>query len=75
MIQEKILDKLFRRLDEAINVVGYLLMGGQIIDAALVPAPRQRMSRNEKQAVKDGIIPEDWKDNPKKCSQKDRDTH
>ena len=48
-------------------------MGGQIIDATLVPAPRQRMNRDEKQAVKDGVIPEDWQANPKKCSQKDCD--
>ena len=73
VIQKKVLDKLFHRLDEAINAAGYLPMGGQIIDATLVPAPRQRMNRDEKQAVKDGVIPEDWQDNPKKLSQKDRD--
>jgi IS5 family transposase len=48
-------------------------MGGQIIDATLVAAPRQRNTYGEKSAIKAGEIPEAWKDKPAKLRQKDRD--
>jgi hypothetical protein len=46
-------------------------MGGQIIDATVVPAPKQRNTEAEKAAIKEGRVPEDWK--PAKTRQKDRD--
>ena len=46
-------------------------MGGQIVDATIVQAPRQRMSSEEKQTVKRGDIPEDWQKRPRKLAQKD----
>ncbi len=48
-------------------------MGGQIVDATIVEAPRQRNSDDEKAALKAGQVPEDWKANPAKLAQKDRD--
>ena len=45
-------------------------MGGQIIDASLVPAPKQRNSESEKADIKAGRIPEAW---TTKLAQKDRD--
>ena len=48
-------------------------MSGQIVDASLVAAPRQRNTGAEKQAIKEGRIPEDWKAKPAKLRQKDRD--
>ena len=42
-------------------------------DASLVAAPKQRNTEEEKQAIKDGKIPNEWKDNPHKLAQKDRD--
>lgn len=58
LIAAKALDKLFERLDEAITAAGYLPMGGQIIDATLVAAPRQRNTDGEKAAIKAGEVPE-----------------
>ena len=52
---------------------GYLPMGGQIVDATLVAAPRQRNTDAEKAPIKAGEIPEAWKDKPAKLRQKDRD--
>ena len=46
---------------------------GQIVDASLIAAPRQRNTQDEKKAIKDGRIPDDWKDKPAKLRQKDRD--
>ena len=48
-------------------------MSGQIVDATIVAAPKQRNTIEEKQAIKDGHIPDDWKDKPAKLAQKDRD--
>ena len=46
-------------------------MEGQIIDATVVPAPKQRNTEAEKTAIKEGRVPEGWK--PAKALQKDRD--
>jgi len=50
---------------------GFIARGGQIVDATLVPTPKQRNSREENQRVKDGAMPADWK--PAKRRQKDVD--
>ncbi|MFX9642503.1 IS5/IS1182 family transposase, partial [Acinetobacter baumannii] len=65
------IDKLFARFDGALKDRGYLAMGGQIVDATVVPAPKQRNTEAEKAAIKEGRVPEDWK--PAKARQKDRD--
>lgn len=50
---------------------GFIARGGQIIDATLVPAPKQHNSRGEKELLDQGAIPADWK--PAKRRQKDID--
>jgi IS5 family transposase len=67
------IESLFRRFDESLRKAGYLAMGGQIVDASVVLAPKQRMTREEKEIVKAGGIPEDWKAHPSKLAQKDRE--
>lgn len=67
------MEKLFTRFDAHLKDAGYLAMGGQIVDASFVAAPRQRMTDEERETVKDGGIPEDWKKKPLKPAQKDRD--
>ena len=73
LIAAKALDRLFDRLDRAISAAGYLPMSGQIIDATLVAAPRQRNNDAEKADIKAGKVPEAWQDRPAKLRQKDRD--
>lgn len=73
LIAARALDKLFERLDQAINAAGYLPMGGQIIDATLVAAPKQRNSDGEKAAIKAGEAPREWQEKPSKLRQTDRD--
>ncbi|MEM7671573.1 MAG: transposase [Pseudomonadota bacterium] len=47
-------------------------MAGQIVDASLVPAPKQRNTEAEKAAIKDGkSTREIWPDEPNKAAQKD----
>ena len=48
-------------------------MSGQIVDASVIPAPKQRNTIEEKAAIKEGRIPDHWKDKPAKLRQKDRD--
>lgn len=74
LIKAKALDKAFGRLDRAISKAGYLPMGGQIIDATLVSAPRQRTNDEEKQAIKSGRSAKQiWRGQPNKAAQKDID--
>ena len=67
------IEVLFQRFDAALRAAGFLAMGGQIIDASIIAAPKQRNSDAEKADIKAGRIPEAWKDRPAKLAQKDRD--
>src|ERR1700745_859895 len=64
---------LFQRFDAALAAAGFLAMGGQIIDAAIIAAPKQRNSADEKREIKESRIPADWAGKPAKLRQKDRD--
>ena len=64
---------LFERFDATLRQSGYIAMAGQIVDASLIAAPRQRNTQDEKKAIKVGRIPDNWKDKPAKLRQKDRD--
>jgi len=67
------IDGLFRHFDEALRSAGYLAMSGQIVDATIVAAPKQRNTVEEKTAIREDRIPDDWKNKPAKLAQKDRD--
>jgi transposase len=64
---------LFERFDATLRQSGYIAMSGQIVDASLIGAPRQRNAKEEKAAIKEGRVPDGWKDKPAKLRQKDRD--
>jgi transposase, IS5 family len=66
-------ETLFQRFDAALRAAGYLAMSGQIVDATIVAAPRQRNTAAEKEAIKAGRIPDGWAEKPAKLRQKDRD--
>lgn len=66
-------EALFARFDAHLKEQGYLAMGGQMIDASIIEAPRQRNTDAEKEDLKAGRIPEDWAAKPAKLRQKDRD--
>ena len=68
------LEALFADFDRQLKERGYLAMGGQIVDATLVAAPKQRNTQAEKAAIKDGKkAGEIWPDKPAKAAQKDTD--
>lgn len=64
---------LFERFDAAVREAGYIAMGGQIVDASLVAAPKQRNTEDEKKTIKEGRVPTAWKTKPAKLRHKDRD--
>jgi len=67
------MEKLFERFDQTVRAAGTIPMSGQIVDASLVAAPRQRNTEGEKADLKVGRIPQEWQARPAKLRQKDRD--
>ena len=65
--------KLFALFNQHLEAKGYIARGGQIVDATIVSAPRQRNSRDENEAIKAGKTPEGWQEKPAKNAQKDKD--
>ena len=68
-----LIEKLFDRFDQHLAAQGYMARGGQMVDATIVPVPKQRNSRDENEAVKAGQTPAEWEKKPAKLRQKDRD--
>jgi transposase, IS5 family len=52
---------------------GYIARGGQIVDATIVSAPKQRNTREENEAIKAGETPEGWEAKSAKNARKDKD--
>lgn len=65
--------KLFDLFDGYLNRQGFTAKGGQIIDATIVPVPRQNQTKEERDGLKRGIIPEKWQEKEARLRQKDTD--
>jgi IS5 family transposase len=66
-------EKLFARFDRHLEEHGLMASGGQIIDASIIPVPKQRNNRKENAAIKAGETPRAWVEDPAKLRQKDVD--
>lgn len=65
---------LFSDFEQQLRHAGYLPMSGQLMDATLVSAPRQRNTQEEKIRIKAGARAQElWPDKPAKAAQKDVD--
>lgn len=64
---------LFEQFGEYLKRAGYQAQCGQIIDATLIPVPKQHNRREENAQIKQGTVPEDWEKHPHKLAQKDVD--
>lgn len=73
LVEAKLIDALFALFDQHLAGKGYIARGGQIIDATIVSAPKQRNTREENETVKAGETPKDWQKEPAKNAQKDKD--
>jgi len=68
-----LIETLFDRFDQHLTAKGYIARGGQMVDASIVPMPKQRNTREENEAVKRGETPAEWERKPAKNRQKDKD--
>lgn len=66
-----VLEKLFMRFDRFLSEQGFSARVGQIVDASIIPVPRQRNTREENAQIKAGEVPEEWQAKPEKLRQKD----
>jgi IS5 family transposase len=66
-----LIKRLFEEFDAFLGEKGFSARKGQIIDASIVEAPRQRNSREENRQIKEGQTPQDWSEHKKR--QKDTD--
>lgn len=73
LTEKNAVEKLFTRFAEVLQSNGLIANEGKIIDASFVEVPIQRNSREENTKVKEGEIPDTWKENENKLAQKDTD--
>ena len=73
LAQAGLVEMLFKQFDSYLARQGYIARGGQILDASIVPVPRNHNTRDENKAIKNGEAPEGWANKPAKRSQKDVD--
>lgn len=66
-------DDLFRCFYAHLQSLGLIVNEGKIIDASFVVSPRQRNTREENQAIRNGEGESLWNDNPHKKCHKDID--
>jgi IS5 family transposase len=68
-----VIEELFEMFEGYLRSQGLQARGGQIIDATLVPVPKQRNTREENKEIKAGRLPVGWDENPDRLQQKDLD--
>lgn len=51
---------IFEGVEKQLLKAGFIARGGQIVDATLIPVPKQRLTSREKEALEQGTVPEDW---------------
>ena len=74
MTETGTLKRVMKAFDWQLHKKGYIPMSGQIVDASLVPAPKQRNTDGERDAIKAGKSADEiWPDEPAKAAQKDTD--
>ena len=67
----EVIEELFEMFEAYLRSQGLEARGGQIIDATLVPVPKQRNTREENADIKAGKLPEGWDENADRLRQKD----
>lgn len=73
LTDQGLLEPLFERFNATLSDQGYQAKKGQIVDASIVPVPRQRNPRDENATIKAGQTPAGWEGKPAMKRQKDTD--
>ena len=69
-----VIEKLFEKFNTFLDYKGFKAKKGQLVDASFVEVPKQRNSREENEELKNGETPHEWKENPSKDKQKDKES-
>jgi IS5 family transposase len=73
LTKAEVIKPLFHTFGANLENQGLITKTGTMVDASFVEVPRQRNTREENAMIKKGEVPEDWKKQPHKLSQKDLD--
>ena len=73
LAQAGAVEQILADFDRYLRDQGYVAKGGQIMDASMVPVPRQHNTKDENKQIKAGEVPGDWADKPAKTRQKETD--
>ena len=65
-----VIEELFEMFEGYLRSQGLQARGGQIIDATLVPVPKQRNTREENKEIKAGRLPDGWDETQIACSKR-----
>lgn len=57
LIEQELIEALFAQFDGYLIEQGYAAQGGQIVDATLIPVPKQHNRKDENEQVKQGEVP------------------
>jgi IS5 family transposase len=68
-----VIEELFEMFEGYLIDQGLEARGGQIIDATLVPVPKQRNTREENNDIKADRLPDGWDESPNRLQQKELD--
>jgi len=71
LVKGRVIERLFVKFNRHLEKQGYGARAGSLVDATLVEVPKQRNSREENQAIKEGKMPESFKGNKNRERQKD----
>ena len=64
--QADLVEPLFLQFNDFLQTHGFSAQKGQIVDACIISAPKQRNSRKENKRIKQGDIPEDWSESKRR---------
>ncbi len=66
---------LFEMFSHAIEQEGYITRAGSIVDATFIEAPKRKNTKEQREKLKNGEVPEEWVDeeHPQKLMQRDTD--
>lgn len=68
-----LIEALFEQFDGYLRMHGYQAKGGQIVDATLIPVPKQHNRKEDTEQLEQGEIPTGWTEHPKRFEQRDLD--
>ena len=71
--QKGVIEKLFEQFTKELQKKGLIANEGKMVDASFVEVPIQRNTRQENKEIKEGNVPEQWKENEHTLARKDTD--